>query len=367
MYLVMKHRRDERRTPPDRILLPESSVLDERDGAEPEGVREEVLSAIARAAEGPNSSMGPPGAVPDSGTPDDLAPIAEIWRLSAPPEGPDAWPAIASRIREDRARVLDAPKDARRWWRAPATARIAAALLVCLGAAWIVQYLETRFSRGTPTLVSVPAAAMDTVELPGGVVVFLNSVTTLGYATGGETVREVTLDGEAYFQIPHDPDREFVVRTAAGEIRDLGTEFNVHARSGSVRVVVAEGEIELSSGDREVTVEQGHESIALRGRPPSESRPAPVGAARAWLQRDLVVIDRPLAEVAAEIERRYGVAVRVAPALQARRITASLRDPSAADAIRALCVAVSATCHAVDGGWSISLPEAKRALHRTGR
>jgi transmembrane sensor len=281
--------------------------------------------------------------------------LAEIWRLSAPPEGSDGWPALAARIDRESGRQRAVSR--RVAWRPAAPLLAAAVVVVCLGLGLIVSRLRDGTSTGRLTIVSVPAAAMDTVHLAGGIVVYLNSVSSLTYAAGDVPVREVVLDGEAYFDIPHDPAREFVVQTAAGEIRDLGTEFNVLARDGSVRVVVAEGEVELEAGGRKITIPAGHQSLARKDQAPADAAAVEASQARAWLRGDLVVIDQPLGEVAAEIERRYAVKVRVTPALRERRITASVRATSAAAAIRAICLAVSAHCQAADSGWSISRPD----------
>ena len=45
--------------------------------------------------------------------------------------------------------------------------------------------------------------------------------------------REITLDGEAYFEVTHNEDKPFVVQTNKCNVEVLGTKFNVEAYSDS--------------------------------------------------------------------------------------------------------------------------------------
>ena len=67
--------------------------------------------------------------------------------------------------------------------------------------------------------------------LPDGTKVYLNSETKLTYPNyfDGET-REVTLSGEAYFEVAKDAEHRFIVHTPHhSQIEVLGTSFNVEA------------------------------------------------------------------------------------------------------------------------------------------
>src|SRR5699024_8641799 len=54
--------------------------------------------------------------------------------------------------------------------------------------------------------------------------------------------RSVTLKGEAYFKVAHDPEHPFVIYANGSTVTVLGTEFNVKADStaGNVQVAVVE-------------------------------------------------------------------------------------------------------------------------------
>ena len=78
--------------------------------------------------------------------------------------------------------------------------------------------------------IYVPAGQRINITLPDGTNVWLNARTRLDYpAVFGKDLRQVQLDGEAYFDVSKDKNRPFVVETDKCNIEVLGTEFNVDA------------------------------------------------------------------------------------------------------------------------------------------
>ncbi len=66
------------------------------------------------------------------------------------------------------------------------------------------------------------------IRLPDGSRIQLNANSTISYPEkfAGE-IREVTLKGEAYFDVTHIPSRPFIVRTTYASTQVLGTSFNI--------------------------------------------------------------------------------------------------------------------------------------------
>lgn len=78
-----------------------------------------------------------------------------------------------------------------------------------------------------------PIGSRTIVELSDGTVVDLNYGSSLKYpATFTGDKREITLSGEGFFDVAHNPDNPFVVKTEKLNITALGTAFNVHAYHG---------------------------------------------------------------------------------------------------------------------------------------
>jgi transmembrane sensor len=60
--------------------------------------------------------------------------------------------------------------------------------------------------------------------------------------------REVFLQGEAYFEIAHNPRKPFIIHTPEVQIKVLGTSFNMNSStSGDVEIIVNTGTVELTS------------------------------------------------------------------------------------------------------------------------
>ncbi len=77
----------------------------------------------------------------------------------------------------------------------------------------------------------------------------MNSESTLVFPfTFERDVREIRVSGEAYFRIAQHSQKPFVVRTAKGLIRVLGTEFNVNTYDSSkIAVALVTGAVQFTS------------------------------------------------------------------------------------------------------------------------
>ena len=84
-----------------------------------------------------------------------------------------------------------------------------------------------------------------TVILPDSSHIWLNAHSSIKYPTKFGNTREVILEGEAYFEIAHDPKHPFVVHTAKTQTRVLGTKFDIRSYpyEKQIRVTVAEGKV----------------------------------------------------------------------------------------------------------------------------
>lgn len=84
--------------------------------------------------------------------------------------------------------------------------------------------------------------------LPDGTRVWLNSDSRLSYdARFNEMIREVTLEGEGYFDVVRNPNRPFVVHTSGIDVRVLGTAFNVksYPQEATIEATLIHGSIEV--------------------------------------------------------------------------------------------------------------------------
>jgi transmembrane sensor len=88
------------------------------------------------------------------------------------------------------------------------------------------------------------------ITLGDGTMIRLNSnsevIVSEGFIQGP---REITLSGEAYFDVAHDPEQPFIIHTNESSVEVLGTAFNVRSLSGqnNVQVAVVEGQVAFRS------------------------------------------------------------------------------------------------------------------------
>ncbi|MBK8882955.1 MAG: FecR family protein [Bacteroidales bacterium] len=112
--------------------------------------------------------------------------------------------------------------------------RIAAlwVLIFGMGALFSMLFLKPEKILNFNSAVSVitPRGSKALTVLPDGSVVWLNAGSRIEYKiTKNNAVREVTIDGEAYFKVSKDPGHPFIVNAEEMIIKAYGTEFNVKA------------------------------------------------------------------------------------------------------------------------------------------
>jgi len=156
--------------------------------------------------------------------------------------------------------------------------------------------------------------------------------------------RTAELFGEAYFSVVHDAARPFVVRAGDATIRDVGTEFTVHSDSGeAVRVVVSEGAVQLARGRNSVTLVRGDVGIVAPDGRVAASRGAATDDDLAWTLGRLVFRNAPVAELAADLRRWYGVELRVSDSsLLRRHFTGSFAKEPATQVVDVIALALGA-------------------------
>jgi len=94
--------------------------------------------------------------------------------------------------------------------------------------------------------IIAPAGSRTVVQLSDGSEVHLNYGSKLKYPQNftGDT-RGVVLLGEGYFNIAHNPEKPFIVKTGKLNVKALGTKFNVQAYAGEkiIATTLVEGKV----------------------------------------------------------------------------------------------------------------------------
>jgi len=119
--------------------------------------------------------------------------------------------------------------------------------------------------------IHVPAGQRAELTLTDGTKVWLNAKTTFNFPNHfTATSRNVTLDGEGYFDVTNNKKQPFIVETQKYDIKVWGTRFDVMAYSGSTifETSLLEGSVELlkTETDKGVMIRPNERIFLENGR-----------------------------------------------------------------------------------------------------
>lgn len=189
---------------------------------------------------------------------------------------------------------------------------IAAAIVVLFG---VYQLLIKQPQQ----LMVVSAEEVLREMLPDGSNITLNSNSNITYPEKfAKNERRVKLNGEAYFEVEHNPEQPFIIEAEDAFVKVLGTSFNVKAYENSeIEVIVTEGLVQLFTVDSET---MDTTSILLKagekGRISNEKR-KPIYVAESipdelfWMDYTLIFTDIDLKKVFGLLENYYNIKIEV--------------------------------------------------------
>ena len=107
--------------------------------------------------------------------------------------------------------------------------------------------------------LSVPKGGEYRIELEDGTKVWINSASRLRYpVVFSGNIREVYLEGEAYFEVQREGDRPFIVHSGEQKVTVLGTSFGISCYASEANDYTT-----LVSGKVKVDFERGKQSFVL--------------------------------------------------------------------------------------------------------
>lgn len=215
-----------------------------------------------------------------------------------------------------------------------------------------------------PVTVDAPRGSFAEVKLPDGSLVQLNSESSITYPARFFGSRNVSLEGEAFFEVTKD-DEHFVVETFNARTTVLGTSFNVRARpdedQANTAVVVAEGAVRVAakvSDEGSVTLAPGQQSrVHGAARTPTEPEPVALSRRLAWRTGGLAFTDQPFALIFGEIERRFDIEIEASDDLLAKPFSFYVNSPGSAESVLSdLARAEGFRYRATSGGYEVYRP-----------
>jgi ferric-dicitrate binding protein FerR (iron transport regulator) len=217
-----------------------------------------------------------------------------------------------------------------------------------------------------PAVVTAPVAAATratghlaaegkkrVVHLPDGSTVLLNRHSTLDYSQGIAGGREVTLSGEAYFDIVHRTGQPFLVHTGKIVTKVLGTAFNIKAYPGehAIEVTVDHGKVQVLKGRSSIGLLTDNQQMRYNNDTEGYiSREVNIKPVMAWKPEEVVFDDLTMEEAAKRIGQRFNVTVSfVNPVVKECRVTATFYQEDDLDQIMTVICGVSQSNFVIKG------------------
>ena len=202
---------------------------------------------------------------------------------------------------------------------------------------------RTAATHGAVREVATATGQRATIDLADGSRVILGPRSRISTPEHfGDGPRDVTLVGEAYFEVQHDSSHPFRVHAAGGVAEDIGTRFVVRAYAGepALRVVVAAGRVRVARAGAAPVALGGGQLATLDASGVAAVHAVDTAAYVAFSDGRLVFDGTPLDEVMAELGRWYDLDVRLTvPEYADRHISASFTGLAEDDVLGAVAAA----------------------------
>jgi transmembrane sensor len=203
--------------------------------------------------------------------------------------------------------------------------------------------------------VSTKAGDKASINLPDGSKVWLNGDSKITYVEDFENkTREVTLSGEAFFEVAKDKTKPFIIHTRTINLKVLGTAFNVRSYDNEkeTETALVHGSVEvtlLNNPDKKIVLKPG-EKLLVKNIPVDtlptykkqkrdEETPIAVltnmhyygtdssSVETSWTKNQLVFNDEPLDKIALNLEQWFNVRITITnESLKKEKYTATVEE-----------------------------------------
>src|SRR5215218_578879 len=190
-----------------------------------------------------------------------------------------AWTKVDAKIRKPAA-----PYRVIAMFTKKAAIAVAASLILALSAWWIV-------SSRTGYNNLVAATAVKDVILEDGSKVYLRNGASLRFPEKfAKDSRQVSLSGEAFFEVTPNTARPFVITAGESEVHVIGTSFTINERENNVEVIVRTGKVQFNSKLNTIRKDVNTDNNF-----------------NAWQSHQLVFNNTPLGQVATTLSNYYDI------------------------------------------------------------
>ena len=163
--------------------------------------------------------------------------------------------------------------------------------------------------------IKAPAWTRAQFSLPDGTTGWLNSNSSVKYNGSFDVNREVTLTGEAFFDVFKDKGRPFVVNTKEVNLKVVGTRFNIasYENENNVEVVLEEGKLVFKDKAMKKSYAMKPNDMVVYDKEGKKFSTTTVQSRKytSWTEGKLVFRNDPIDVIARRLERWYNVVVTI--------------------------------------------------------
>lgn len=239
-----------------------------------------------------------------------------------------------------------------------------ASIILLVGVLALVGSYYFKSAETEQKIVTTESNEEKTLILPDSSKIVLHHNSRVSYTTPFRDIREINLDGEAYFEVEHDKEKPFIVFLDSSYVKVLGTTFVVSEYSGTegVEVAVKSGKVELgtqnAAGDN-VLIDSLTSDDAIQipvdkvGKTNRNAKPAITENVDSeelfdWVEGKMIFRNTPLKKVLADLENRYAVRFVVRDKeLLDRHFTSSFDDESLQQVLTVLEISLNVSTNRV--------------------
>jgi transmembrane sensor len=207
--------------------------------------------------------------------------------------------------------------------------KVAAVVIVVFGLAFLITHTDLTSAKQTPAEGSNKIAlqhftnthtSLQKYVLPDGSTIWLHPRTTIEFPGNfNEKVREVSLRGEAFFDITKDSLRPFIIHSSKLTTKVLGTSFTIKAYEHDPHI-----EVSVLSGKVSLRIEEGPEPaglILMANQKGVFSKAAnqlqkeeikPLLRQNVWAKTTISFDDTPISEVIRQLNEKFDAEIKIA-------------------------------------------------------
>ncbi len=163
--------------------------------------------------------------------------------------------------------------------------------------------------------LKIPRGKVFKIILSDGTMVWLNAESKIRFPEkflNSEDTRTVYLEGEAFFDVTHNKDKPFIVKSGELEIKVLGTKFNISSYPSEehIKTTLVDGSVEIgipAKNSLPLKLKPNYQAAYERSSFSSSVLKVNTDDFTAWIDKRIVFKNETFKSITTKIERTYNV------------------------------------------------------------